>query len=1378
MLRENSRGVVYHNPLFSGMNKGDSAKPGFGFRQLLRRYKKATFLVATISFAIVFVVLPHLSLGGDSFHESGFPLTTTKLLLLVFTGVFQHYLVLFLLFAPGDNVSRALRQCNKLLLFVFVVWVSFGPGEQLTDSTQTEKQHKMLGIGNCSLLNDIPEQFFDLNAPIEGNQLYIYKYKAEFYPIAYEKTSMILNLLETVYPLLMRSTGRPMTDECEKVTSSYALLMLFRPCGQYCQEAQYLCNSSCSNPCFKDTLEAAFGHDSTFSEISEIAADYWTDRYGSIINGYLNGAWPESTELDRTKFSEQFLSLFWERVKEQAELYKNNSLCKPISALDNRESCFALNGEVYSSSTNKDHRIGEELSCNKTDQNGQINRGSSPRQQQTQNSGVAFLWISTVTFYANALWSIVTWYRLSQTYPANRNEYPLGSCKKISLVGMGLIGYMFSAATIHMIIMIEGEHDPQTGEPTIQLQCVYMFLCVPVILCASIATTTVATSIQGTGQSIKNKKHSAKKSRSLMLVNFTRIVAMYQQQTSPRNGPWFLTKIIFWECFEVCIQFTSLHLQSRNHTLSYVLVISCLLWINMMVTTAIFYRKLFDANAKMWKNAEILGVDTVIDTLYFATNVYFLTGKDLYSDKVPFVTSVVGSLSIAWPVLCVVLRIRSVARLIVLKIGENAAPNLSFHGHKERSKTGKRYSVLWSVMWVVTVSFSAQFVFLLIGAVQLNAHCSNELGEALWSGAHPKHTFVNGLYGEQDCNFRAITHIVAPEKGIKSISPSIGKCTSIIALDLKHNAISDLPRELILMESIGSVELLGNPVSLVLNASNMALGRGVGNYDIPAFIQQHLSRTIKVLDLSNNQISKIGDSVSKFKHLQTLILSNNNLKPDRLSWRIVNLHGVLDRFLFEGNPVSTYLDWSNQGGFKRGYKNGERSMRNAVAFLSVFFAPSIRSLNLSNNDFTKPMVEDMLYDLTGLQSLDLSMNKQIKSGPAAPLRFNLSERLVDLQFLNLTHCKRIQGIDLDDLVEMERRLLYDNGRFYLKGVGIISFVSMIPGHARVSKAMFPTHILSQVSGLVQIKLENTHFQNFSSGQLCNFVELVFFSYDFYGDHIAPEQSWDFPPPCALPSLEQFYMSEANVNFYSNRSFPSLKEFAVSSKYGSVERTFPKIPYSVARQLRTSSDFLELHQFKPLNNAKFPPVYSSWPSLRLAAMNLEDYENSLSIPPEWKTFEYFEVGVSPKPEYSKIVGSAAQLHIKKGADIKMTNLSGPLFTLSPGFNCFLVNAPYDKNETVAWRLFEKKWNISCSELPKEVCSDDECRKMISFDEHEFVVQKVVNCSLPTVGNSTFSNVVCIGTHQPTISETLNIWRCYERDYFQLRRSCTLANALLY
>ena len=145
MLRENSRGVVYHNPLFSGMNKGDSAKPGFGFRQLLRRYKKATFLVATISFAIVFVVLPHLSLGGDSFHESGFPLTTTKLLLLVFTGVFQHYLVLFLLFAPGDNVSRALRQCNKLLLFVFVVWVSFGPGEQLTgDLNRSRSEHKAL----------------------------------------------------------------------------------------------------------------------------------------------------------------------------------------------------------------------------------------------------------------------------------------------------------------------------------------------------------------------------------------------------------------------------------------------------------------------------------------------------------------------------------------------------------------------------------------------------------------------------------------------------------------------------------------------------------------------------------------------------------------------------------------------------------------------------------------------------------------------------------------------------------------------------------------------------------------------------------------------------------------------------------------------------------------------------------------------------------------------------------------------------------------------------------------------------------------------------------------------------------------------------------
>ena len=96
----------------------------------------------------------------------------------------------------------------------------------------------------------------------------------------------------------------------------------------------------------------------------------------------------------------------------------------------------------------------------------------------------------------------------------------------------------------------------------------------------------------------------------------------------------------------------------------------------------------------MWSNAKILAVDTVIDTLYFALNVYFIEGKDLVSKSVPFWTSIVGAGSISWPVFCVILRIQNINEVIIFKERVNFQRGKTKTPEKVKTEVKKK-NFLW-----------------------------------------------------------------------------------------------------------------------------------------------------------------------------------------------------------------------------------------------------------------------------------------------------------------------------------------------------------------------------------------------------------------------------------------------------------------------------------------------------------------------------------------------------------------------------------------------------------------------------------------------------------------------------------------------------------
>ena len=280
------------------------------------------------------------------------------------------------------------------------------------------------------------------------------------------------------------------------------------------------------------------------------------------------------------------------------------------------------------------------------------------------------------------------------------------------------------------------------------------------------------------------------------------------------------------------LQTVSLHQFAPEKPQVYVLTTSILLMINMIVTPWMFYKSVSAKGARLisFYNDAMLTIDTVIDAGYFGLNVYFLNAEDLYSK--PFIAT--GTL--AWPVFCVMMRLRSLGRLVtvqrigghsVRQIGRTSMPTL-VPGRLYNSClcdwfAKKKLVFVYAGFCVVGLFTFIQLVATVTSIASINTKCSLELVPELWEGAFPKHTFRNGIFGESECAYDSIVEIVAIGKGISRISPFIGRCTMLKTLDVRNNAIATLPRSLLTMKSIQRARLEGNPVEHRLVAANLSL---------------------------------------------------------------------------------------------------------------------------------------------------------------------------------------------------------------------------------------------------------------------------------------------------------------------------------------------------------------------------------------------------------------------------------------------------------------------------------------------------------------------------------------------------------------------------
>ena len=1009
------RGVIYLNPLFLA-REIDKPVPASKGWQRAKAHKNAVSFVVIVTMALLFIILPFLSVDSGCFGSSGFPKKTEKLVFLVYAGVLQHHIVLHCISDPTAKSTTSARQRQVLLLIAFMSWISFGPEEiRLPPSIKPMNTPKP-GVGNCSVMQEVPEKFMDFTNPVqqENQKFMFYKYKEKKYSLFYRHPRIALDAVGQLFDVILSkeiSNFQSLGPECQKLATSFFIELFFRPCGRHCQNSRYVCNVTCSLHCVKSTqfFEAFFENPVIKDTLSE-STDLLFNEVGIYAMAVLKPNWPNSNEKEMEEWVKLSLDLIREKVLNLRELYTDGTLCKPISELKGEESCFTINGEGYVSPAAQ-KGVDDTANCNLTERNSHsvVDRTARVGNYIT-NCGAgerAFFWAVATTFFGNGMWLIVVWYKLQGRPKPSANQrgqgYRINFSQKAFMGGVGIVGYFFALAVIFSFEKVESLYKIQT--PAVQLRFVYLILCAPFVMAATVATSVIATSVSGRGRIVKSKSEQGKNP-------FLRILTLYQKNTSPRYGPWFLTKVMFWESLEICIQFSTLHVFAHGKPQSYVIAMSSILCLNILVTALVFYRKFYSSKSSMWNNAEILAADTLLDTFYFAINTYYMEGVDLYSEERPFTASIVGAFSVSWPVICVLLRIRSITRLIILKPDSTFKLKLkifrgagSSHTKRKTAQVKKKGKVCLILLGIATVFFTSQFLFLVVSTVEVNARCSRELGKALWYGASPKYTFVTGLYDRQDCNYEKITKIIASGKKIKFISPYIGKCKNLKTLELEENYITHLPRELILMPNIEIVKLHGNPVSTALNASGMSLGTVDGKYGIPSFIHKHLGATLKTIDLSNNKIRKLGERISGFTTLETLILSNNNVEPNQMSWKIVKLFNKLQVFVFDNNPISTNIDWADQPGF---HNDNSEILNNCIKFLKKFALPSIKVLNLSNNDFTNEMVKKLFSNRTStLETLDLSLNEKIYTIGGNPFSLNLQKQLPQLRHLNVTGCKNI-----------------------------------------------------------------------------------------------------------------------------------------------------------------------------------------------------------------------------------------------------------------------------------------------------------------------------------------------------------------------------------
>ena len=592
-----------------------------------------------------------------------------------------------------------------------------------------------------------------------------------------------------------------------------------------------------------------------------------------------------------------------------------------------------------------------------------------------------------VLFYLHNCYSVYALFtarKEASTTTIQTKPFPLSTKSAIFLGFLGVLSCVFAYGIFEFgVARFEMQYREEWTHDAVKIGIVHFILLGVTIIAVAVGSRLIVSGAVKTGQVVIPRRHSISQP-----VPCIRWFQTYQLKTRPRGGEWFFIKMLFWESFEITLQIASLHEFAASKSSMYVLLSSVTILINMVATPVLFYNSATASSTSVsFYNGLILLVDTLIDTAYFGTNLYYLLPSDLYKNHI------FGTAALAWPVFCVMMRLRSLSRLVMVRYKSAPVAHqpetsrisstvLSFsHAQQGRyvwhtlAQNSKLASVI-GVLSCIAVFATVQLTCVVWAIVQTNHQCASELGPALWEGASPKYIFRNGLFGVPVCAYENITHIHAPGKHISSLSGVVAQCTSLETLNLTRNALVALPREVLLMGgALTRVDLTRNKVATRLVARNMSLRGG-----LPIFVVRHLSKTLEELDLSNNCIDRIDDTIENFHKLARFDVRNNCLGPKGLAWEITNLDTKNLQFLVSGNVLASHVHWAHQPGFQSS-STSTTVLNNAIALLTGPFEISIRKLNLSHNAFERQHFDAIATTLGNLEMLDVSYNLELHTPP-------------------------------------------------------------------------------------------------------------------------------------------------------------------------------------------------------------------------------------------------------------------------------------------------------------------------------------------------------------------------------------------------------------
>ena len=1356
MIELNARGVEYQNPLFraqmvprrllaaKAIRQSRSASLAFNPNPLitcLNNHRRMVSFGMALFCAIIFVFIPLYYIDTPSKP------TTRRLLLVLFAGILQPVMVEYL--APGEvrKTFRLVRQFRKLHVLIFIVYLALLQAKRPPEGNEVNLISKKHNFGNCSII-DAPKNIpkFEDSEQEKERQFVYYNKSVDFrYQPVYDYEKATMTILDTLAAALSAQTTY--SERCTKALHNLVFFTVFRPCNQYCQKVPFFCNRTCSaykcirgsttlidydtiwgigehmiTPIAKGIFERQYPGDPNFKTWLNQAVKYLV----SVINDLL------------TKSSSMCIA--------QTEL---NRLPSASSCIASHKSVFIIDSGYHSLSP----------TCNFTRMISLVN-GNKEQQDRNQYGRVRGIVtpeaIIVLSFYASTLNLLFLWIKApdvtTQMKYHSGNLFLLSPLSKVFLIFLGIVALFFSYGLYTFsFFKFEEVHTKAWLFDMWKCASVYFLIGSSVLLTFTVGIAFFLKSACSHGKIHGRHGVQSHHKHSRLLLNnpIAKLVKLYQTHTRPRGGEWFIVKVLFWECFEIYVQISSLHLFASSKSIEYILGVATLLLLNMLTTPALFYKSITTTTQVSFFNSVILVVDTVIDTGYFGLNLRYLEPKDLYD--APFF----GSMAIAWPVFCVMLRLRSLSRLVTIRYAldeykerRRSSRNSRIHLESQGSiyKTlikGKKFFAVFTTLGLVTVFTCVQFVTVVVSSVSIDAQCSAELGVSLWRGAWPKYTFRNGVFGSPVCAYDTIQTIHAAGKQLHSIPNAIGQCTQLRELDVSNNNIVALPRELLQMgDHLLSADFSGNPVAKRLTARNMSLSGG-----LPGLIVRHLNHSLESLDLSFNQLDGIDFEFLKrggaaFRTLQELDVRYNQLRPDSMQWDIIKLPN-LESFSVDGNKLAEEVDWSSQPGFQ----NDETEMNNGVQFLKKYFLP-IKTLNLSHNGFLRNHFEDIAQHFVNLESLDISYNENIATTQSSPLTLlNLSK----LCFFSVEGNFRIESIEWKDVEMMDAKMKQGVGKFIIKGIGwaiLERYPTENTESPHLKNQTFPWIVIRQIRhSVVYINFQNVEFHDFDiENSLCVFPMLTIFSFSYTLQDVHMQQQHRMPRCLAsMLNLTVFHLERVNITLPNPFETHSLETIYLDLD--------PSVTCPIFSYPNKAKD-IRLEQCRiPSNRSMFVQSFAI-PYVRLIDVTVQDA--NIEIPSIRNDFERVEIRVRSGSDYN-FVGSVHSWTVKRRAILDDTNIVGPLFKLGADFECLKLATK--QNTTTS---FESDWNVTCELLSGNVAME---------------TPAFMKCSIPSIEPSKLINIFCKSpVPKYNTSAKYNTvlhysWECFEEIFLQTHTKCT-------